>query len=121
MDGFCRLLQLPQEVGAESRWSEKCTEAGTGFHLEPAMLTCHTRIRLSLYPANRVWPSLDQARAVHWGGSARADPATSGLRSSTWFLLSRSHTLMEGPLAAHSQYLLGENTRELMMSWFSRV
>ena len=106
MDGFCRLLHClwigQNHVGVRS------VEDGPGVHLDPAMLTCHTRIRLSLYPANRVWPSLDQARAVHCGGSARADPATSGLRSSTWFLLSRSHTLMEGPLAAHSQYLEGD-------------
>merc|ERR1719201_2675383 len=97
----CTCLWIGQNhVGVRS------VEAGPGVHLEPA---------------NRVWPSLDQARAVHCGGSARADPATSGLRSSTWFLLSRSQTLMEGPLAAQSQYLLGEKTRELMMSWFSRV
>merc|ERR1719400_1079290 len=72
-------------------------------------------------PANRVWPSADQARLVTWGGSALADPGTSGLRSSTRFLLSRSQTLMEGPLAAHSQYLLGEKVRLWMVSLLSRV
>merc|ERR1719369_2059212 len=72
---------------------------------------------LSLYPANRVCPSADQARERHCGGSALADPGTSGLSSSTMFLLSKSQTLMEGPVAAQSQYLLGEKVRALMVSW----
>merc|ERR1719369_395477 len=76
---------------------------------------------LSLYPANRVCPSADQARDRHWGGSALADPGTSGLSSSTMFLLSKSQTFMEGPVAAHSQYLLGEKVRALMVSWWSNV
>merc|ERR1719243_37170 len=78
-------------------------------------------MRLSVYPANRVCPSADQARLVTWGGSARAEPGTSGLRSSTRFLLSRSQTLMEGPEAAHNQYLLGEKVRLWMGSVLSKV
>merc|ERR1712105_528196 len=78
-----------------------------GVYLVPATDTCQTRMRLSLYPAKRVWPSALQVRDKHWGGSALAVPGTSGLSSSTMFLLSRSQILMVGPVAAHSQYLLG--------------
>merc|ERR1712117_567939 len=77
-------------------------------YLDPTWLTCQTLIRLSEYPANSVCPSALQARERHCGGSARADPGTSGLSSSTRFLLSKSHTLMVGPVAEHNQYLLGE-------------
>merc|ERR1719309_1252469 len=76
---------------------------------------------LSLWPANRVWPSADQAMDRHWGGSARAEPGTSGLNSSTMFFDSRSQTLIVGPVAEHSQYLLGEKQRPLMVSMWSRV
>merc|ERR1719180_152545 len=62
-----------------------------------------------------------QARDRHWGGSALAVPGTSGLSSSTMFLLSRSQILMVGPVAAHSQYLLGLKVRALMVSAWSRV
>merc|ERR1719186_961184 len=87
----------------------------------PARDTCHTLTILSLHPANKVWPSADQASDKHCGGSALADPGTSGLSSSTMFLLSKSHTLMEGPVAAQSQYLLGEKVRALMVSEWSKV
>merc|ERR1712047_223189 len=79
----------------------------TGVYLVPATDTCQTRMRLSLYPAKRDW---------HCGGSALALPGTSGLNSSTMFLLSRSQILMVGPVAAHSQYLLGLNVRALIVS-----
>merc|ERR550534_1130237 len=82
-----------------------------GSYLVPATDTCQTRMRLSLYPAKRVWPSALQARDRHWGGGALAVPGTSGLSSSTMFLLSRSQILMVGPVAAHSQYLLGLKVR----------
>ena len=74
-------------------------------YLDPTWLTCQTLIRLSEYPANKVWPSALHARDRHCGGSARAEPGTSGLSSSTRFLLSRSQTLMVGPVAEQSQYL----------------
>merc|ERR1719412_2816590 len=90
-------------------------------YLDPTWLTCQTLIRLSEYPANSVCPSALQARERHCGGSARADPGTSGLSSSTMFLLSRSQILMVGPVAAHNQYLLGEKVSPLMGSLWSRV
>merc|ERR1712105_520816 len=58
-----------------------------GSYLVPATDTCQTRMRLSLYPAKRVWPSALQASDKHWGGSALAVPGTSGLSSSTMFAL----------------------------------
>merc|ERR1719422_1902041 len=54
-------------------------------------------------------------------GSALALPGTSGRSSSTMFLLSKSQILIVGPVAAHSQYLLGLNVRALMVSAWSRV
>jgi len=52
----------------------------------------------------------------------RADPGISGLKSSsTKFLLSRSQTLMLGPEAAQSQYLLGEKVKLWMVSLLSNV
>ena len=74
-------------------------------YLDPTMLTCQTLMRFSEYPANKIRPSALHARERHCGGSALADPGTSGLSSSTRFLLSRSQTLMVGPVAEHSQYL----------------
>ena len=56
-----------------------------------AMETCHTRITLSVYPANRVWPSADHAMEIHWGGSAfMLALITSGRSSSTTIFPSRS-------------------------------
>lgn len=53
--------------------------------------TCQTRILLSEYPANRVCPSVDQARDRHCGGSALEFwETTSGRSSSMVFLLARS-------------------------------
>merc|ERR1712141_233275 len=59
---------------------------------------------------------------MHCGGSAlELVLITSGRSSSTTILPSKSQILMEGPVAAHSQYLLGEKIRALMMSPPSRV
>merc|ERR1711893_132004 len=60
----------------------------------------------------------------HWGWTGALlveELGTSGLSSSTMFLLSKSQILMTGPVAAQSQYLLGLKQRALMMSLLSRV
>lgn len=80
--------------------------------------TVQTRIRLSVYPANKVCPSADHASestVTPWplGFSARS--------SSTVFLLSRSQILMTEPAAAQSQYRLGLNVSASIMSPPSRV
>merc|ERR1719238_1150013 len=95
-------------TGADGPVQQGGGGGGDGDYLDPTWLTCQTLIRLSEYPANSVCPSALQARERRCGGSARADPGTSGLSSSTRFLLSKSHTLMVGPVAEHNQYLLGE-------------
>merc|ERR1712133_161577 len=92
----------------------------TGIHA--ARLTCHTRIKLSVYPANRVWPSADHANEIQSAGLALPlRLITSGLRSSTTDFDSKSHILMLGPEAAHSQYRFGLKVRVLIMSPPSRV
>jgi hypothetical protein len=62
------------------------------YFYRAAMETCHTRITLSVYPANSVCPSEDQARLMHCGGSARPEVVeiTSGFSSSTTILPSKS-------------------------------
>jgi len=85
-------------------------------------LTCHTRIKLSVYPANKVCPSADHANEMQSAG--RAFPLrliTSGLISSTTDLDSKSQILMLGPDAAHSQYRLGLKVSVFIMSPPSNV
>ena len=53
------------------------------------METCHTLITLSVYPANKVCPSDDQAKEVHSGCCPEA--ITSCLSSSTTILPSKSY------------------------------
>lgn len=79
------------------------------------MLTCHTLIVLSEYPANSVWPSVDHAKDKHSGGSALLVwDTTSGFNSSTISLLSKSQILIDGPNAAHNQYLA---QNEIVLEW----
>ena len=52
------------------------------------------------------------------GALGRLGTSGPGLRSSNWFLLSMSHTLMEGPLAAHSQYLQ-KGKIVTLFTWFT--
>jgi len=55
--------------------------------------TCQTRINLSVYPANRVWPSADHARDRQTG-ALLVLPITSGFSSSTTTLPSRSYNIV---------------------------
>lgn len=85
-------------------------------------VTCQTRIRLSVYPANNVCPSADQAREMQFGGFALLPKEmTSGFKSSTTDLDSKSQILMLGPVAAHSQYRLGLKHRELIITGIPSV
>ncbi len=90
------------------------------FHEE--LLTFHTLILPSVYPAYRSEPLGDQQRQVQYGICAVAlCTGNSGRSSSTSTLFSRSHIFMPCVVAAQSQYLLGENTREWMMSPASKL
>lgn len=85
-------------------------------------VTCQTRIRLSVYPANNVCPSADQAREMQFGGFALLPKEmTSGFKSSTTDLDSKSQILMLAPVAAQSQYLLGLKHNELIILPPSKV
>merc|ERR1719357_2068505 len=85
-------------------------------------VTCHTRIKLSVYPAKRVCPSADHAKEMHSAGFALPlKLITSGLSSSTTDFDSKSQILMLGPVAAHNQYLFGLKVNVLMMSLLSSV
>lgn len=62
--------------------------------------TCQTRINLSEYPANKVWPSADHARDRQIG-ALLVLPITSGFSSSTTILPSRS---CNTPKTVHTHY-----------------
>jgi len=69
--------------------------------------TSNTRICLSIKPANNVWPSADHANDVH---------CFSDLTSSATVFVSKSHILIDVPLAAQSQYRFGEKHKALTVS-----
>lgn len=85
------------------------------------MVTCHTRSRLSVWPANRVWPTADEARESHWGSRALLLVLiTRCFSSSTMTLPFKSQIWMLG-LWQQSQCLLGLKQGALMMSTPSSV